>query len=166
MERGLCNQAWNTYEITSTFPHSNSLLPTREMANDSPTCVILALCPEKQYNLVSMTERQLAEDLLYRVHKLACKSAPRCPRFPSLLQNTYFAENCCFPFPRSREDCISPREQGLIIFYGFNISISLLSLVGTAFTKPNNTQLYFLCKIWIGDRGIYFRRCLQNPGEL
>lgn len=43
-------------------------------------------------------ERQLAKDLLYRVHKLACKSAPRCPPFPSLLQNTCFAENGCFPF--------------------------------------------------------------------
>lgn len=106
--RGLCNWAFNACEIASTFPHSNSPLHTRETANDSPTCVILAQCPEKQYNLVSMTERQLTKDLLYRVHKLACKSAPRCPPFPSHFQNTYFAENCCFAFL-----FFSPQQRGL-----------------------------------------------------
>lgn len=117
MGRVLCHCTWNASQRTATFPHSNSLFHTREMASDSPTCVILAQCPEKQCNLVSMTERQLAKDLLYQAHKLAYKSAPRCPSFPSLLQNTYFAENCYFPpFPHSRGDCCPPREQGLINF--------------------------------------------------
>lgn len=89
---------WNAYERAAMFPHSNTLFHTREMANDSPTCVIPAQCPEKQSNLVSMTERQLAKDLLYQIHKWSCKNAPRCLSFPSLLQNTYFAENCYFPF--------------------------------------------------------------------
>lgn len=109
---------WDASERAAMFPHSNSLFHTREMANDSPTCVIPEQCPEKQSNLVSMTEGQLAKDLLHRIHKWSCKSAPRCLSFPSLLQNTYFAENCYFPFffPHSRGDCHSPRQQVLTIF--------------------------------------------------
>lgn len=56
-----------------------------------------------------------------------------------------------FSFPHSRGDCLSPREKGLIIFYGFNISISLPSLPGTVFVMPDNTELHFMCEIWIGD---------------
>lgn len=96
-----------TCERAAMFPHSNALFHTREMANDSPTCVIPAQCPEKQSNLVSMTERQLAKDLLHQIHKWSCKNAPRCLSFPSLLQNTYFAENCYFPF------FFPPQQRGL-----------------------------------------------------
>lgn len=53
----------------------------------------------------------------------------------------------------------SPQQRGLPVskrekannFYGFNISISLPFLVGTVFVMPDNTELHFLCKIWIGD---------------
>lgn len=99
---------WNSI----AFPRSDSPLHTRQTANDNPTCV-LARCPEKQYHLVSMTERQLAKDLLYREHKLACKSAPRCPPFPSLLQNIFLQEFAAFLLfsPQQRELLFSKRSR-------------------------------------------------------